>query len=101
MTAVLLIAAAFITLAGSVLLALSQPRHWQAVMGREPRPARGPRPAGWLLLGLSLTLTILRDGVSFGILLWPLLIGLGALTTAMLLTWAPWALRPLASWFRS
>lgn len=98
MSAVLLSAALLAAVLGSVMLALSQRRHWQAVTGSPLSAGRPPRRLGSLLLAASFVLTILRDGASFGALSWPMLAGFSALFTAMLLAWAPQALRPLAHW---
>lgn len=77
--------------AGFGLLALSQPRSWER-LGRPFRPGRqaalGLRAGGTALLGLSLLLAWLRDGPSFGILLWVVGLTLGALCTVASLTYA-------------
>ncbi len=99
MSVVLLVGALLAATFGSALLALSQQRHWHAVMGTSAPPGGLPRRLGWLLIAASLVLVLLRDGASFGALFWPLLIGLGAMLTAAALTWAPGAMKPLAKWF--
>jgi hypothetical protein len=96
MNALLLVGAVFAAIFGSALLALSQRRHWQAVTRNPTEPGRAPRRLGWLLLTASIVLTILRDGASFAALFAPVLIGSAALLIAMMLSWAPNALRPIA-----
>ncbi|MEL7028314.1 MAG: DUF3325 domain-containing protein, partial [Pseudomonadota bacterium] len=78
-------------------LALSQPRHWRAVMpGPAPdKPKRVLRIAGWVSLFASLIFCILRDGGSFAAILWPLILGAAALAVAMALTYRPSVLKPL------
>lgn len=98
MNFVLLSAALLSAVLGSVMLALSQRRHWQAVTGSPLSAGRPMRRLGSLLLAASFVLTILRDGASFGALAWPMLVGFSALIVAMLLAWVPQALRPLANW---
>lgn len=99
MSAALLISALLAAFLGSASLALSQRKHWQVVTSSSSTPGQAPRRAGWSLLGASFLLTILRDGASFGALFWPMLLGLSVMVTALLMTWAPQALRPLARSF--
>ncbi len=75
--------------AGFACLALSQHRHWRRVLTGEP-----PRPAviilralGSVLLALSLGFALVRDGLSFGALLWATTISLAALAVAFTLAW--------------
>ena len=94
LTATILLMLAFtLCLLGCVLLALSQPRHWRAVLN--DRKANPPMIAklGWLLVIAALIPCILRDGGSFAALLWPLIFAASAFSTAMLLTYRP-------SWLR-
>ena len=85
---------------GFALLALTQARPWQRV-----RPAAPPtgirrlvlRTLGGLALVLSLILCLLRDGPSFGVLLWVTAISIAATAVAFTLTWRPVLLRPLAA----
>ena len=81
-------------LLGCVCLALSQPRHWRAAGGAEPRP-RFLRLAGAVATGLGLLVCVARDGGSFAALLWPLLFAAAALLTALLLTYRVHWLGPL------
>lgn len=98
MSMVLLIAAGLAGLGGCLALALSQHRHWQAAMRSGSLPPRWARRLGWSLIAASLGLLIMRDGASFAMLFWPLLIGAGALLTAGLLSWKPTLLSPLSKW---
>ena len=95
---ILLIAAWLVGLGGCLALALSQHRHWQAATRRGSLPPRWARRSGWGLIATSLGLLIMRDGVSFAMLFWPLLIGAGAFVTAGLLSLKPTLLSPLAKW---
>jgi len=91
-----LLAAAY---AGFALLALSQAQHWRTVTGAAALPRRrmrGLRTIGAALVALSLLLSLLRDGPSFGSLLWATVISLAALGVAFTLAWRPGLLRPLA-----
>ncbi|MCU0949185.1 MAG: DUF3325 domain-containing protein [Porphyrobacter sp.] len=97
MSTLLFIAALLSALGGCIALALSQQRHWEAVMGCTAVPRRWLRAAGWSLIAASLAAVVARDGVSFGILVWPMVIGVAALATAATLSWRPRLLRPLAS----
>ncbi|MCU0760085.1 MAG: DUF3325 domain-containing protein [Steroidobacteraceae bacterium] len=99
MSAALLVGAMLAVTLGTALLALSQQRHWNAVMGTGSKPGNLPQRLGWLLISVSLVLTILRDGGSFGALSWPLQAGFGALLTSGALTWMPGVMKPLARWF--
>lgn len=83
---------------GFALLALSQPRHWRRVVGSLPL-AGGRiivmRLAGGVLILGSLILALLRDGPSFGALLWATLISLAAFTVSLTVSLRPRWLRPL------
>ena len=85
----LLVLAFTLCLLGCVLLALSQPHHWRAVLN--DRKADPPKVAwlGWLLVVAALIPCILRDGGSFAALLWPLILAVCAFSTAMTLTYRP------------
>ena len=86
---VLLMAVFLSACVGFACLALSQRRHWCRVLGGGP-----PRPAvfvlrtlGSAMLGLSLVVALLRDGPSFGSLLWATAISVAALAVAFILAW--------------
>ena len=83
---------------GFALLALSQARHWRRV--GEPTPlSRGRvivlRLAGAGMVALAFVLCLMRDGPSFGALLWATAISIAALAVACTLSWRPRLLRPL------
>jgi len=85
--------------AGFALLALSQGRHWGAVAGTAPLCRVQIillRAIGGAMIALSLVLALMRDGASFGSLLWATAISLAALAVAFTLAWRPGFLRPLA-----
>jgi len=85
--------------AGFVLLALSQARHWRTVVGAAALPRSrvlALRTIGGALIALSLLIALMRDGPSFGSLLWATAISLAALAVAFALAWRPRLLRPLA-----
>jgi len=84
---------------GFALLALSQAQHWRAVVGAVALPrrrVRGLRSIGGTSIALSLILALMRDGSSFGSLLWATAISVAALAVAFTLAWRPRLLRPLA-----
>ena len=83
---------------GFALLALTQARPWQRVHQTPPPTGLrllALRTLGGLALVLSLILCLLRDGPSFGVLLWATAISLAAAAVAFTLTWRPALLRPL------
>ena len=95
-----LLLAGIVTVAylGFALLALSQARPWQRVsQARPPTDIRrlALRALGGLALVLSLILCLVRDGPSFGALLWATAISIAAAAVAFTLTWCPTRLRPL------
>lgn len=92
----LMILALVSSFGGCALLALSQARHWRTVTQSVAAPPRVLRKGGWGLLLASLVICIVRDGLSFAALLWPMLATAGALGVAALLTWRPQALAMLA-----
>lgn len=77
---------------GFACLALSQGRHWRQVVGTTS-PRRGRvrllRGVGAGLLTGSLALALLRDGASFGSLLWATVLSFAALALAFTLAWRP------------
>ena len=97
MLLLLLLAAAYY---GFALLALSQRRHWTRAIGEgepPPRQARRLRVAGYALLAVAFVLAVLRDGASFGIVLWASVISVAAIAVALTLTWRPRWVRALAA----
>lgn len=98
-SALLLIALSFTAYLGFALMALSQTRHWRQVAGPTPSShgrVIALRLAGGATIALSLVLALIRDGPSFGALLWPTAISLAALTVALTLSWRLVWLAPLA-----
>lgn len=92
-----LLAAAY---CGFTALAVAQPRHWTRVIG-EGAPSQRQvwrlRGGGYVLLLVAFALALLRDGASFGIVLWATAISLSAMSVAFTLTWRPrWALMIVA-----
>lgn len=93
-------ASAFLLLfLGFALLALSQERHQERVLGPNwplapARPAQ--RAIGFIANGLALPLCVVGQGSGFGSLLWVVLMAAAAMAVALLLTWRPSAFRLLA-----
>jgi len=84
---------------GFALLALSQAQHWRAVVGDAALSRRRVlvlRTLGAALIALSLILALMRDGPSFGSLLWATAISLAALGVAFTVAWRPRWLRVFA-----
>lgn len=74
---------------GFALLASSQTQHRKAIAVTRPPSSRQrmiQRGRGLLLL-FALVPTYLRDGPSFGVVLWLLLLSLSAMTVALMLAW--------------
>ena len=94
-----MLAACILTLLGFALLALSQERHLERIFRESSHPAhtiRAQRATGFIAVSLSLPACIASQGASFGSLLWVLLLPAAALAVALMLTWRPQWLRPLA-----
>lgn len=84
------------------LFALSQVRHWRVVFDKALPTQREVlllRSLGILILSMSLALSLVRDGASFGSLLWITMIGVAALAVALTLAWRPRWLRPAGKLF--
>ena len=100
--AALLIALAATAYLGFALLALSQNRHWRSVTGTATPTALVAfvlRALAGLALATSLTVALLRDGPSFGALLWATVLSTAAIAVAFTLSWRPHWLWPLAACF--
>lgn len=98
MAAGLLIALALFSYLGFALLALSQDRHWSRAGGKQTCPARLIMPlraGGYGLLLAALGLALLRDGPSFGALLWATMLTISALGVVATLAWRAAWLRPI------
>lgn len=75
---------------GCAALALSQRRHWHALTGgTAPTPLQALllRGLGSLGVALSLVLGLVRDGPSFGAILWATALSAAAAAVAFTLTW--------------
>ena len=97
----LLIASCLSGYLGFAYLALSQHKNLRAVMGgirMESRRNRWLRFAGSVLLVVSLLLCIVRDGPSFGAVIWAIVISVAATAVAMILTFRARLLRGLVWW---
>lgn len=94
--ALLLILVFLFAFSGFALFAMSQAKHWRRIVGAKkdpPRP-RIKRVAGAALLLAALACALLRDGPSFGAILWALALSVAAFAVAMVLAWRPGWLRP-------
>ncbi|MEM8609082.1 MAG: DUF3325 domain-containing protein [Myxococcota bacterium] len=82
---------------GCATFALSQFRPWRAVgLGkRRPHSTGILRATGVALLSAGLAFALARDGVEFGLLLWPLSLAVAAAGVAFTLAWRPHWLRAL------
>ncbi|MBL4670620.1 MAG: DUF3325 domain-containing protein [Arenicella sp.] len=91
MSLVYLLLAIGLTLAGCVSLALSQNRNWQNITetNLSSSTQRLIRTTGWVLLCIAFMICSARDGVSFAIILWLLLIGISSFIVAMILSFKP------------
>ena len=97
--AILLLAVFVAAYLGFAALAMSQDRHWHHLGGGRHCPRRACmvlRCAGWALLFGALVLALVRDGASFGSLLWATVITMGALCVVATLSWRANWLRPVA-----
>lgn len=103
MTNGLLIGTAMVlSIIGCAYYALSQYQHWKAVTKPSVLPLKQTRLQIFSLLALSgsLVLYIVEEGLGFAILLWPLSVGLGIFTVAIVLAFWPTILRILIGRFR-
>lgn len=93
----LLAFATLCALAGMISLALGMHVHWQQVArsASAHRPLRW-RVAGACLLSASLLLCLQADRASMAVLVWVMVMALGAMMTAQVLAWRPALLAWLA-----
>lgn len=91
----LLLLAGATSLTGCLALALSQPRNRRRVFGHGAGEAAPDwlRPSGWSLLGLSLLICLMSEGISFGAVLWPMTFAVSSLLTAGILAIIPGRIR--------
>lgn len=90
--AALLLASFALSWLGLALLAATQAQHRKkmAMIGRpSPRLLMIQRNAGALLLLFAAVPAYLRDGASFGTVLWLLLLWLAAMAVTFMLAWRP------------
>ncbi len=95
----LFLATLAISYVGFACLALSLATHWRKATGESTLPSNRIntlRMIGFSALAVSFALALLRDGVSFGSLLWVLILTLSAVMTAFTFTWKPHWLALLA-----
>jgi hypothetical protein len=79
-------------------LALGQSRHWQAVMGTHACPPATQarlRIGGGLLLATGLVLSVVRDGLDYGALVWLTSVSIAAIAVVATLSWPPRWLAPM------
>jgi len=96
MREVLLLLALFaLAFSGFALFAGSQKKHGQRLTGREGAPShpRARRQLGGLFCLAALAWALLRDGPSFGAILWVLTLSVSAFAVAMVLAGRPACLR--------
>lgn len=88
---VLILAIGLTSLAGCLALALSQPRNRRRVFGHGVAEAAPGwlRPSGWSLLGLSLLISLMSEGISFGAVIWPMALAASSLLAAAALAFIP------------
>ena len=99
MHAVTLLLALLAALAGMGWLAVAMPVHWQQVeCGGPPsrRAALAARGLGALGIAASFALCFAADHASMASLVWVMTLSAAALGVALLLSWRPGWLRPLA-----
>lgn len=76
--------------------ALSQTQHWRAVVGGRLPPestVKLQRFFGGNMVALSFIFALLSEGLSFGALVWILLLSVAATAVACTLVWSPRLLR--------
>lgn len=99
MTPGLLMFATISAFASALLLALSQDRNWRLTYGPGAGRWRMMRLLGWSLVLLTPTLCIVRDGVSFGIILGLFVLATAFVAVVLMLAFCPRWLRPFALLF--
>jgi hypothetical protein len=98
--AVLLVVLFVVIYSAFALLAASQAKNWSRLMGKSHRSQRAAwslRVVGYGLLAASLPLALVRDGATFGSLLWGCALSAAAVAVALTLTWRPVWLRVLVT----
>ena len=90
---------ALIAFAGVVALCLAMEKHFSDLLGRKPRPGqlRLLRSAGWLLLLLSLVLSVHLRGWAYGLVEWTAVMMAGVTLWVFGLPYQPRLLLSLAA----
>ena len=92
MGALLLLLASCASYAGFACLALSMPEHWESAGGnpdQQTKRRQGLKLCGALMLCVAFAICIWRDGVSFGTILWVIMMTASAIAVAFTLSWCP------------
>lgn len=92
----LLLLALVASTAGMAAFALANDGHWRQLLGTRPHSGTARRTcqlAGTALLGVAFLLCALADPLSMAILLWPMLLGIGAGLVATFFTLNAWKRR--------
>ncbi|WP_144171069.1 DUF3325 domain-containing protein [Pseudomonas sp. Kh13] len=94
-----MLGSALIAFAGSVALCLAKEKHFVELLGRKPRPGqlRLLRSAGWLLLVLSLVLSVHLRGGAHGLVEWTAVLMAGVTLWVFGLPYQPRLLLGLAT----
>jgi hypothetical protein len=85
---------------GFVFLALSQLRNWKRVTSAQAHPRRELCSFGCFSLAMSAALCFVREEVSFGALLWIIIVSIAALAVTFTLAYRPTRLRSLTAILR-
>jgi hypothetical protein len=80
-----------------ILLAMCQKKNWYLVTKRTNRNSHVIRYVGFSLLASSIIFCSLDQGISYTVLLWPLLFLCASFMVSMTLSFKPQWLRPVAS----
>ncbi|MEM9107424.1 MAG: DUF3325 domain-containing protein [Pseudomonadota bacterium] len=84
---------------GFAALALNHQKHWTVVMHGSscpPQTVRTLRAIAWVMLTLSFILTLMRDGIAFGLILWPMVAFVVGLMVSLSIAYKPQFLRRFA-----
>ncbi|MBK5006953.1 MULTISPECIES: DUF3325 domain-containing protein [Pseudomonas] len=90
---------ALIAFAGFAALCLAMEKHFSDLLGRKPRPGqlKALQVAGWLLLVLSLVLSVHLRGWAYGLVEWAAVIMAGVTLWVFVLPYQPRLLLKLAA----
>lgn len=83
---------------GCMSLALSQNRNWNIVTGTAlvTRTKKAIRVIAWIFLGAAFFVCIDIEGLSFAVLIWLLLMAAASFIVAIMLSFRPELLKPVA-----